>query len=141
MYSRKKHWVLWRQSERLAQEGRIPFISREVRDTIISDIPGLPAAHPSDFPASFSNPMIYSWIKYHHYRLGRANVILVNSFYELEKEPIGAVRNEVLATPYAKVSVIYFRTLLHVLKSFLERHCWKTRKLTRKPHSNSINNM
>jgi hypothetical protein len=29
------------------------------------------------------NPVIYSWIKYHHYRLGKANVILVNTLYEL----------------------------------------------------------
>jgi hypothetical protein len=48
---------------------------------------------------------MYSWMKYHHYRLGRANVILVKTFYELEKQPIDAVRNEVLATPYVEVSV------------------------------------
>jgi hypothetical protein len=48
---------------------------------------------------------MYSRMKYHHYRLGRANVILVKTFYELEKQPIDAVRNEVLATPYVEVSV------------------------------------
>jgi hypothetical protein len=99
--------VLCRQSERLAYEGRLPITSREARDTVISDVPGLPSAHPSDFPASFLNPVMYmySWMKYHHYRLGRANLILVNTFYELEKPPIDAVRNEVLGTPYVKVSV------------------------------------
>jgi hypothetical protein len=48
---------------------------------------------------------MYSWMTYHHYRLGRANVVLVNTFYDLEKQPIDAVRNEVLGTPYVKVSV------------------------------------
>jgi hypothetical protein len=38
---------------------------------------------------------MYSWMKCHHYRLGRANVILVNTFYELEKLPFDAVRTEV----------------------------------------------
>jgi hypothetical protein len=33
---------------------------------------------PLDFLASFPNPVMYSLMKYHHYRLGRANVILVN---------------------------------------------------------------
>jgi hypothetical protein len=37
---------------------------------------------------------MYSWMKYHHYQLGRANVILVNTFYKLEKQPIDAVRND-----------------------------------------------
>ncbi|KAG0629975.1 hypothetical protein M758_1G143900 [Ceratodon purpureus] len=72
------------QSERLAQEGRLPITSREARDTAISDIPGLQPCHPSDLSGAFCNPTIYNWMKYHHYRLGRANVILVNSFYELE---------------------------------------------------------
>jgi hypothetical protein len=60
---------------------------------------------PLDFPVFFLNLAMYSWMKYHHYRLGRANVILVNTFYELEKPPIDAVWNEVLGTPYGKVSV------------------------------------
>jgi hypothetical protein len=39
---------------------------------------------------------MYSRMTYHHYRLGRANAVLVNTFYELEKQPIDVVRNEVL---------------------------------------------
>jgi hypothetical protein len=104
-HEKRINCVVCRQSERLAHEGSLPITSREARDTVISDIPGLPSAHPSDFLASFLNPVMYSWMKYHHYRLGRANVILVNTFYEIEKQPIDAVRNEVLGTPYVKVSV------------------------------------
>jgi hypothetical protein len=57
-----------------------------------------------------SSPLL--WISYHvqldeipSLPTRRANVILINTFYELEKPLIDAVRNEVLGTSYGKVSV------------------------------------
>ena len=43
-----------------------PITSRKAHNTIIFDIPSLPSTYPSDFPASFLNPVMYSLMKYHH---------------------------------------------------------------------------
>jgi hypothetical protein len=59
MYLHEKciNCVLSWQLERLAHEGRLPITSREARDTVISDIPGLPSAHlSSGFPRLFLKP-------------------------------------------------------------------------------------
>lgn len=43
-------------------------------------------------------------MKYNDYRTGKADVLLCNSFYDLEKHVIDAVRKEVIGTPGVEVS-------------------------------------
>lgn len=49
---------------------------------------------------------MHHWFKYNDNRCGKADVVLVNSFYDLEKRVIDAVRKEVIGTPTVQVSDI-----------------------------------
>ncbi|KAG0565988.1 hypothetical protein KC19_7G029400 [Ceratodon purpureus] len=86
------------QSERLAREGRVP-VTPDNEHIPITGIPGLPILQPVDLPTLFLFPESYEWMKYNDYRTGKADVLLCNSFYDLEKQVIDAVRKEVIGTP------------------------------------------
>lgn len=76
-------------------EGRLP-VSKENRDLVLSDIPGCPPTPALDLPSPFLIPGMFDWLRSRHKKFRTADVILVNSFYELEKTVLDALRNEVL---------------------------------------------
>jgi len=86
------------QSERLYKEGRVP-VTPENENTLITDIPGMPPLKPTELPSQFVYKQMHSWFMYHDHRNCKADVLLVNSFYELEKQAIDGIRNEVIGTP------------------------------------------
>lgn len=73
---------------------------------MITDIPGLPPLKPTELPSQFVVAEMHSWFKYHDHRNCKADVLLVNSFYELEKQAIDGIRNEVIGTPGVEVSTL-----------------------------------
>ena len=91
------------QSDRLFQEGRIP-ITRETRDTVFSDIPGLPPTRALDLSSPFVNPPIFEYMRKYVSWFRRAEVILVNTFYDIEKPVLDALLNQVIGSPDMKVS-------------------------------------
>jgi hypothetical protein len=76
-------------------EGRFP-VSKANRDLVLSDIPGCPPTPALDLPSPFLVPEMFDWLRSRHKKFRTADVILVNSFYELEKTVLDALRNEVL---------------------------------------------
>lgn len=73
---------------------------------VITDIPGLPTTMPRDLPTTLINPDSFKWIHEHQLRFPNSNVILDNSFYDLEKIAIDALRTEVLGTAGVEVCPI-----------------------------------
>ncbi|KAG0564621.1 hypothetical protein KC19_8G125900 [Ceratodon purpureus] len=86
------------QSERLVREGRAP-VTPENQDIPITDIPGLPPLQPGDLHSMYQTVESFEWAKYHEHRNRKADVIVANSFYDLEKHVIDAIRNKVMGTP------------------------------------------
>lgn len=91
------------QSERFAREGRVP-VTPETQEIPITDIPGLPPLQPRDLPSMYLFAETYDWYSYHDNRNGKADLVLVNSFYDLEKQAMDGVRKEVIGTPGVQVS-------------------------------------
>ncbi|KAG0598706.1 hypothetical protein M758_12G094800 [Ceratodon purpureus] len=86
-------------------EGLLP-ISKENRDLIISDIPGLPPIPALELPDPFLVAGLFDWMQIRHKKFRKADVILVNTFYELEKPVLDALRNEVLGHPNMQAKCI-----------------------------------
>lgn len=74
---------------------------------IVTDIPGVPRLHALDFPSPYLNPVNYPNYLDHHRRFQRADVILVNSFYDIDKRALDALRNQVIGTPDVQVSPFF----------------------------------
>lgn len=91
------------KSDRLFQKGRTP-ITNETRDTVLSDIPGLPPTRALYPPGPYLNPAMYEWMWKNYSRFRRADVILVNTFYDIEKPVLDALRNQVIGSPGIQVS-------------------------------------
>ncbi|XP_024357189.1 mogroside I-E synthase [Physcomitrium patens] len=94
------------QTRRLYQEGRIP-ITREMRNMVFTDIPGLPPIPALDLFSSFMDPVMYKWMSRHYFACQNADVVLINTYYDLEKPVLDALRNEVIAAPDAQIKFIY----------------------------------
>lgn len=73
---------------------------------VITDIPGLPPTMPMDLPKTLIEPETFKWINVQHLRFPKSNVILDNSFYDLEKTAIDALRTEFLGTAGVEVCPI-----------------------------------
>ena len=91
-------------------EGLLP-ISKENRDLIISDIPGLPPIPALELPDPFLVAGLFDWMQIRHKKFRKADVILVNTFYELEKPVLDALRNEVLGHPNMQVTHTFHQNL------------------------------
>ncbi|KAG0558974.1 hypothetical protein KC19_10G069100 [Ceratodon purpureus] len=94
------------QSNRLFREGRTP-ITRETRDVVFSDIPGLPPISALDFPHTYLMAPVYDWFRKYHLTFQNADVILVNTFYDLEKPVLDALRNQVLGASDIQAGSIF----------------------------------
>lgn len=79
-------------------------MTKETRDMILSDIPGLPPIHALDLPMPYLEPVMYAWMREYHLKFRRADVILINTFYDIEKPVLDTLRNEVIGTPDMQVS-------------------------------------
>lgn len=66
---------------------------------IISDIPGLPPISALDLPSPFLISSLYNWMQQRNLTFRKVDVILINTFYELEKTVLDALRNDVLTLP------------------------------------------
>lgn len=73
---------------------------------VITDIPGLPPTWPMDLSTTFINPKQFEWAHEHDLRFPKSNVVLDNSFYDLEKSAIDALRTEVIGTAGVEVCPI-----------------------------------
>lgn len=73
---------------------------------VITDIPGLPPTRPMDLPTTFIHPAQFEWIHGHELRYPKSNVVLENSFYDLEKTVMDALRTEVIGTAGVEVCPI-----------------------------------
>lgn len=71
---------------------------------IVSDIPGLRPIHALDLPLPYVEPAMYEWMREYHLKFRRADVILINTFYDIEKPVLDTLRNEVIGTPDMQVS-------------------------------------
>lgn len=94
---------MWLQSPWLFQKGRVP-VTKETRDLVISDIPGLPPFRALDLPIPYLDAAMFEWMGKYHASYRHADVILVNTFYDIEKPILDALRSEVLGTPDVQVS-------------------------------------
>lgn len=47
---------------------------------------------------------MYEWMRKYHLKFRRADVILINTFYDIEKPVLDTLRNEVIGTPDMQVS-------------------------------------
>jgi hypothetical protein len=47
---------------------------------------------------------MYAWMREYHLKFRRADVILINTFYDIEKPVLDTLRNEVIGTPDMQVS-------------------------------------
>lgn len=75
---------------------------------IVTDIPGVPQLHALDFPSTYLHaPVDYAHYLDHHRSFQRADVILVNSFYDIDKPAVDALRNQVIGTPDVQVSPFF----------------------------------
>ena len=90
------------QSNRLFDEGRLP-ITRERRDMVFPDIPGLSPIQALDFAVPYLMPAMYEWMRKYYSRFRRTDVILVNTFYDMEKPVLDALRNQVIGSPDMQV--------------------------------------
>ncbi|KAG0562121.1 hypothetical protein KC19_9G120000 [Ceratodon purpureus] len=86
------------ESNRLFDEGRLP-ITRERRDMVFPDIPGLSPIQALDFAVPYLMPAMYEWMRKYYSRFRRTDVILVNTFYDMEKPVLDALRNQVIGSP------------------------------------------
>ena len=73
---------------------------------VITDIPGLPPTMPTELATTLIKPETFKYVHEHHLRFPKSNVILDNSFYDLEKVAIDAFRTEVLGTAGVEVCPI-----------------------------------
>ena len=71
---------------------------------VFSDIPGLPPTRALDLPGPYLNPPIFEWMEKYHLKFLHATVILVNTFYDIEKPVLDALRNQVIGSPDIQVS-------------------------------------
>lgn len=86
------------QSLRLYQQGLVP-ITRENRDRVFSDIPGLPPTAALDLPTPFLKPAMYAWMQFRHAKFRTADVILLNTFHDIESGVLDALRSDVIGSP------------------------------------------
>lgn len=95
------------QASRLFQDGRLP-ITRDTRDMIFSDIPGLPPTGAMDLPAPLLEPSAsLGEIQKSFAHISQADVILINTCYALEKPVLDArSRNERVGSPNLQVSLL-----------------------------------
>lgn len=93
------------QSNRLYQQGIVP-IRRETRELILYDIPGLPPFSVLNLPSPFLSAQVYAWMRERHQSFRNADIILLNTFYDIEKPVLDALRNEVIGSPGLLVKCI-----------------------------------
>lgn len=74
-----------------------------MRNMVFTDIPGLPPIPALDLFSSFMDPLMYKWMSRHYFACQNADVVLINTYYDLEKPVLDALRNEVIAAPDAQV--------------------------------------
>ncbi|KAG0623188.1 hypothetical protein M758_3G155000 [Ceratodon purpureus] len=88
------------EASRLFQDGRLP-ITRDTRDMIFSDIPGLPPTRAMDLPAPLLEPSAsLGEVQKRFSHVSQADVILINTCYALEKPVLDArSRNERVGSP------------------------------------------
>ncbi|KAG0612863.1 hypothetical protein M758_6G057900 [Ceratodon purpureus] len=78
------------EAPRLFQDGRLP-ITRDTRDMIFADIPGLPPTRAMDLPAPLLEPSAsLGEIQKSFAHISQADVILINTCYALEKPVLDA---------------------------------------------------
>ena len=97
---------MWQSTTPGFANGLMP-VSKENRDLIISDIPGLPPVWALDLPCPFLIDSMYEWMRVRHLKFRKADVILINTFYELEKAVLDALRNEVVGQPNLQVTLTF----------------------------------
>ncbi|XP_024364407.1 UDP-glycosyltransferase 72B1 [Physcomitrium patens] len=85
------------ESNRLFQECRFP-ITRDTRDAIISGIPGVPSIPALEYPRVFLDASSSKWMRSCHLSFRRADAILLNTFYDLERPVLDALRHEVMGS-------------------------------------------
>ena len=66
---------------------------------------------------------VYDWFRKYHLTFQNADVILVNTFYDLEKPVLDALRNQVLGASDIQVSVYNQSILSFCGKLFLNIIC------------------
>lgn len=81
-------------SLRLFREGRVP-VTRETRELIFTEIPGLPPTLALDLPSPWLAATHYNFMRKHYERHPHADTILINTFYDIEKRVLDALRSRV----------------------------------------------